>query len=70
MNYASIDSNPQQPPRGIPRRLNFWNWSVQMSAPGAKVVFQYPTQELDLMVNFFLKGKMSDPGILYICQVL
>ena len=32
--------------------------------PGAKIVFQYPTQVLDLMVNFFLKGKMSDPDIL------
>ena len=40
------------------------NWSVQISAPGAKIVFQYPTQVLDLMVNFFLKGKMSDPDIL------
>ena len=58
-----IISKPQHPPRGT-------RGSVQISAPGAKIVFQYPTQVLCLMVDFFLKGKMSDPDILYICQAL
>ena len=64
MNYASINLKPQHPPQGAPGVWTFENWSVQISAPGAKIVFQYPTQVLDLMVNFFLKGKTSDPDIL------
>ena len=70
MNYASIDSKPQHRPRGTPRRLNFWKLIRSNFSPGAKIVIQYPTQVLDLMVNFFLKGKTSDPDIPYICQAL
>ena len=40
----------------------------KFQAPGAKIVFQYSTQVLYLMVNFFWKGKMSDPDILYIAK--
>ena len=58
-----IISKPQHPPRGT-------RGSVRISAPGAKIVFQYPTQVLCLMVNFFLKDKTSDPDILVICQAL
>ena len=56
-----INSKPQHRPRGT-------RGSVQISAPGAKIVFQYSTQVLYLMVNFFWKGKMSDPDILYIAK--
>ena len=56
-----INLKPQHTPWGT-------RGSVQISAPGAKIVFQYSTQVLYLMVNFFWKGKMSDPDILYIAK--
>ena len=56
-----INLKPQHTPWGT-------RGSVQISAPGAKIVFQYSTQVLYLMVNFFWKGKMSDPNILYIAK--
>ena len=65
MNYVSINSKPQHLPRGARRCLNFWKLVRQISTPGANIVLQYPTQVLDLMVNLFLKGKMSDPDIPY-----
>ena len=53
-------------PHGEPAGVwTFENWSVKISTPGANIVLQYPTQVLDLMVNLFLKGKMSDPDIPY-----
>ena len=70
MNYVLIIRSlniPHGEPLGI---WTFENWSVQISAPGAKIVFEYLTQVLDLIVNFFVKGKMSDPDIVCIYQAL
>ena len=54
MNYASINSNPQQTPPATPQAFEFLKIaSFKISAPAAKLVFQYPTQVLDLIVNFF-----------------
>ena len=63
MNYASNYFEASTSPTGNP-------WIRSNFSPRAKIVFQYPTQVLCLMVDFFLKGKMSDLDILYICQAL
>ena len=37
----------------------FKNWSVKISAPGAKIMFQYPTQVLDLLFHTNLHSKLN-----------
>ena len=57
-------------PPGI---ITFTDWSVKIPVPPslrAKIVFKYSTKVQDLMVNIFVKGKVSDHDILLIDKAL
>ena len=53
-------------PRATP--WAFENWFVQIPVPWTKIVSKSPTQVLNLMVNYFAKGKNSDRDFLLIYQ--
>ena len=49
------------PPRATPQAFEFLQISsFKILAFAVKLVFQYLTQVLDLIVNFFLKGKSAN----------
>ena len=57
-------------PPGI---ITFTDWSVKIPVPPslrAKIVFKYSTKVQDLMVNIFVKGKVSDHDILLMDKAL
>lgn len=62
----SIPSFNIFPPRATP--WAFENWFVQIPVPWTKIVSKSPTQVLNLMVNYFAKGKNSDRDFLLIYQ--
>ena len=69
VNQFKASTTPMAP-SGI---ITFTDWSVKVPlSPSlrAKIVFKYFTKVQDLMVNIFVKGKVSDHDILLIDKAL